>query len=149
VLVLLIVLTATNVITVVALVRVYLRRTEHPSPDPVVAAAIESMRPPPSASSTRRVITVEILNPIELAAGRGRLAGIAGSLAPGIIRRIVYDQALRNMRKHMAEEKVVADIRLHTVQPARPGEARSKKETESPLVDVVEVEPQPADPSAE
>jgi hypothetical protein len=141
-------LIATNVITLALLVRAYLRSIEHPSPDPVVAAAVEAMRPPPSTSSTRRIITVEILNPIELAASRGRLAGVAGSLAPGIIRRIVYDQAVRNMRRQMVHEKVIADVRLHTVQP-RPEGARGRKRAAAPLVDVVEVDAETTDPLLE
>ena len=147
-LVLVVLLIATNLISVGLLVRAYLRSTEQPAPDPVVAAAIEAMRPPPSTSRTRRIITIEILNPIELAASRGRVAGIAGSLAPGIIRRIVYDQAVRNMRKQMARENVVADVRLHTVQPASPDDDR-KRRTEPRLVDVVEIEPEARDPLGE
>src|SRR4051794_2184605 len=89
----------------------------------MVAASIEAMRPPTSTTSTRRIITIEILNPIELAGTRGRLAGIAGSLAPGITRRVVYDQAIKNLRRQLAEERVVADVRVHTVSPARPDAA--------------------------
>jgi len=63
------------------------------------------------------VITIEILNPIELAATRGRLVGMAGSLAPGLTRRIVYDQAVRNKKRQLAEEHVVADVRVHTLRP--------------------------------
>jgi hypothetical protein len=121
VLVLVIVLIATNLITLAVLLRVYLRGTEHPSPDPLVAAAIEALRPPPSASGTRRIITVEILNPIELAASRGRLGGIVGTLAPGIVRRVVYEQAVRDMRRQLVQERVVADVRLHVVQPPAGG----------------------------
>ncbi len=75
--------------------------------------------PPPrqSSSATRRVISVEILNPVELAGTRGRLAGIAGSIAPGLVRRIVYDQTIKTMRRQLAEQGVVADLRLHTVRP--------------------------------
>jgi hypothetical protein len=84
----------------------------------VLAASLDAThRPPPSATSTRRIITVEVLNPIELAGTRGRIAGIAGSFAPGITRRIVYDQVLGRLRKQLADEKVVADVRLHVLRP--------------------------------
>jgi len=140
------VLIGTNLLTLGLLVRWRLRPVDHPAPDPVVAASIEAMRPAASSSSTRRIITIEILNPIELAGTRGRLAGIAGSLAPGITRRIVYDQAIRNLRHQLVQEHVVADVRLHTVNPARPGDRPGDRPDEppargGPVVDVVEVEP--------
>ena len=131
-------LLATNLATLGWLIRHHLRPVEHPTPDEVVAAAVEAMRPVASTTSTRRVITIEILNPIELAGTRGRLAGIAGSLAPGITRRIVYDQAIRNLRRQLVEERVVADVRLHTVTPER----ADRPETRGPIVDVVEVAPE-------
>jgi hypothetical protein len=109
----------------------------------VLAASLDAMRPPTSTSSTRRIITIEILNPIELAGTRGRLMGIAGSLAPGITRRIVYDQAIRNLRHQLVNERVVADVRLHTVSPSE------SKKSSAPVVDVIEVEAEPEGPFAE
>jgi len=144
VLVLVLVLVGTNLLTLGLLVRWRLRPVDHPTPDPVVAASIEAMRPATSTSSTRRIITIEILNPIELAGTRGRLAGIAGSLAPGITRRIVYDQAIRNLRHQLVQERVVADVRLHTVTPADEAARRGA----APVVDVVEVPPEAGDPPA-
>lgn len=139
-LVLVIVLIGTNLATLSALLWLHLRPVAHPQPDPVLAASLDAMRPGASTSSTRRIITIEILNPIELAGTRGRLMGIAGSLAPGITRRIVYDQAIRNLRHQLVNERVVADVRLHTVTP---GDATK------PAVDVVEVEPEAEGPLAE
>ena len=143
-LVLVLVLVGTNLLTLALVVRWRLRPVDHPTPDPVVAASIEAMRPATSTSSTRRIITIEILNPIELAGTRGRLAGIAGSLAPGITRRIVYDQAIRNLRHQLVQERVVADVRLHTVSPAPEGARRGA----APVVDVVEVPPETDEPPA-
>ena len=149
-LVLVVVLVVTNLLTLGGLLLWRkLRPVAHPEPDPLVAAAVENMRPPTSTSSTRRIITIEILNPLELASTRGRLAGIAGSLAPGITRRVVYDQALRNLRRQLVEEKVVADVRLHTVGPRRP-DTESGRRSDAPVVDVVEVDrPAPVDPVPE
>jgi hypothetical protein len=65
------------------------------------------------------VITIEILNPIELAGTRGWWAGIAGSLAPGLTNRVVYDQAINLVRTQLADHDVVADVRLHVFDPAR------------------------------
>jgi hypothetical protein len=118
VIVLVIVLIVTNLVALGVLARFALRPAEHPAPSRSVAEAIDAARRPElSSSATRRVITIEILNPIELAGSRGRIVGIAGSLAPGITRRIVYDQAIKLVRRHLAEQKVVADVRLHTVRP--------------------------------
>ena len=140
-LLLVVILVGTNLLTLALLLRWRLRPVDHPTPDAVVAASIEAMRPAASTSSTRRIITIEILNPIELAATRGRLAGIAGSLAPGITRRIVYDQAIRNLRHQLVQERVVADVRLHTVTPGVPNAGRA------PVVDVVEVPPDTDEPA--
>jgi hypothetical protein len=137
VLLLVLLLLGTNLLTLALLLWWRLRPVDHPAPDPVVAATVNAMRPVVSTSSTRRIITIEILNPIELAGTRGRLAGLAGSLAPGITRRIVYDQAMKNLHRQLIEEQVVADVRLHTVSPARADGARGG----APMVDVVEVEP--------
>ena len=143
-LLLVLVLIGTNLLTLAALLWLRLRPVDHPTPDPTIAASIEAMRPVASTSSTRRIITIEILNPIELAGIRGRLAGIAGSLAPGITRRIVYDQAIRNLRHQLVQERVVADVRLHTVSPSRPD---GKRRDQAPVVDVVEVQPDATEPS--
>jgi hypothetical protein len=118
VLILLIVLIVTNLVTLGVLARLLLRPVEHPSPDETLARSLHRHhRPAVSTSSTRRVITIEILNAIEVAGTRSRWAGIAGALAPGITHRVVYDHAMRIVRKQLASEKVVADVRLHVVRP--------------------------------
>jgi hypothetical protein len=122
VLVLVIVLIVTNLATLGGLVWLHLRPQQHPAPDPMIAASLETMRSPTSTSSLRRIITIEILNPIELAGTRGRVLGAAGSLAPGIARRIVYDQVARTLRTQLGERQVVADVRVHTLQPVRAAE---------------------------
>ncbi len=113
--VLVVLLIVTNLVTVGALAYLALRPDDHPKPDAALARTLDRLPPVASSSATRRVISIEILNPIEVAATRGRLAGIAGSLVPGLIRRIVYDQTIKTMRRDLAEEKVVADVRLHEV----------------------------------
>ena len=116
--VLVLLLVVTNLATVGALVYHLVRPPRQPRPDPLVARVLDGLPPPNvSPSSTRRVISVEILNPIELAAARGRLAGLAGTLAPGLVKRIVYDQTIKIMRGHLVDERVVADLRLHTLRP--------------------------------
>jgi hypothetical protein len=118
VVVLLVLLIVTNLATLGALAWFFLRPTDVPRPDAALAGSLDAApRPAPSSGATRRVITIEILNPIELAGTRGRIAGIAGSLAPRITRRIVYDQAMKLVRRQLAEEHVVADVRLHVLRP--------------------------------
>ena len=116
-LILLLVLIVTNLVTVGMLAWFALRPGEHPSPDEKVARSLDARRPASSSSSIRRVITIEILNPIELAGSRGRWAGLAGSLAPGITNRVVYDQAIKLVRRQLAQHDVVADVRLHVFDP--------------------------------
>jgi hypothetical protein len=118
VLILLLILIVTNLVTLGVLGWYLLRPVEHPRPDETLARSLHRhQRPAVSASNTRRVITIEILNPIEVAGTRSRWAGIAGALAPGITHRVVYDHAMRIVRKQLARERVVADVRLHVVRP--------------------------------
>lgn len=119
-LVLLIVLIVTNLVTLGVLARFLLRPVTHPRPDAIVARGVDLRRSATSTSSVRRVITIEILNPIELAGTRGWWAGIAGSLAPGLTNRVVYDQAIKLVRTQLADHDVVADVRLHVFDPALP-----------------------------
>jgi hypothetical protein len=118
VVILLVVLAVTNVVTVGLFAWFLLRPIEHPRPDEPVARGIERQRPAASTSSVRRVITIEILNPIEVAGSRGWWAGIAGSLAPGLTNRVVYDQAIKLVRGQLSDHAVVADVRLHVYDPA-------------------------------
>jgi hypothetical protein len=126
VLALVIVLVVTNLAALAALAYVAFGPPTQPAPDPAVARVLNAGLPITSTSATRRVISIEILNPLELAAAtRGRLAGIAGSIAPGLIRRVVYDQTVKQLRRQLGEEHVAADVRLHIVRPADP-ESRAR-----------------------
>ena len=130
--VLVIVLIVTNLVTLGVVAYFLFRPAEAPGVDPAAATALDrSPRPPAPLGGTRRLISIEILNPIELAGTRGRIAGIAGSLAPGLTRRIVYDQTLKSLKHELAGQKVVADVRIHTLRPVPPVEAQPPRE---PLV---------------
>jgi hypothetical protein len=140
VVVLVIVLVVTNLVTLGVLAWFLLRPQDHPAPDEKLARALSAAAGPSSSSAgNRRLITIEILNPIELAGTRGRLVGIAGSLAPGITRRLVYDQALKLVRRQLAAERVVADVRLHSFRPEVPV-ARPMHTVASTLVQPAEVD---------
>jgi hypothetical protein len=112
--VLVVVLVVTNLVTLAALgMAVRRRRRDDPSETEVFAAP----RPAGVSGRDRRLITVEILNPIELATARGgRVAGLAGTLAPGLTRRIVYDQTLRILRRELTGKDVLADVRVHILR---------------------------------
>jgi hypothetical protein len=93
-----------------------------------------------SSLGNRRVITIEVLNPIELAGTRGRLVGIAGSLAPGITRRLVYDQVLKTLRRQLADQRVVADVRLHVFRPDEPAGRPPGQTGEATIVEPEQVD---------
>jgi hypothetical protein len=61
----------------------------------------------------QRFLTVEILNPLELARAQHRLGGVAGAVAPSAIRGIVYDQAAKITRSQLAARGVAADVQIH------------------------------------
>ncbi|MCW2779758.1 MAG: hypothetical protein JWR35_207 [Marmoricola sp.] len=61
----------------------------------------------------RRLIVVEILNPLELAANKVRSARLVGGIAPRLVRKIVNEQAVKIVIEKLAEEGVQADVRIH------------------------------------
>ena len=119
-LVLVVVLVVTNLATLGALLYLRLRPHEHAierTVDEALRTAGGQQQP-----RTRQLISIEILNPIELAGARGRVLGIAGSFAPGFTRRLVYDQTAKILRTELAARSVVADVHVHTLRPLPTGE---------------------------
>ena len=110
----------TNVITLIALARSRFVRP-HAQPAPELAASL--VLSPAGPPGTRRIISIEILNPIELAGQRNRVFGIAGSFLPELTRRLVHDQTARRLRTQLVEHHVVADVRVHTIPTSRSGPA--------------------------
>ncbi len=94
-------------------------------------------RPSGLRGRERQLLTVEILDPNEVAASRGRALGLVGALAPGIVRRVVYDRTRRTLIDELFAQGVRADVRLHTLRPAS---------ADQPPSDVVEVVPVDAPP---
>jgi hypothetical protein len=83
-----------------------------------LAAELEAVQdappaPPVPAIPARPIITVEILNPIELAASQVRAASLVGSWKPDTITKIVYNEAAKQMAAQLAEEGVVAEVLIH------------------------------------
>lgn len=58
------------------------------------------------------LITIEILNPFELAMRESKLAGTFGSLAPALVRQEVLRQATQRVRQQLAEQGVEAEVQL-------------------------------------
>jgi len=128
---LVVILVATNLVTLAVLI-LRRRRPEEPGTD---AETFTAPRPAGLAGKTRRLISVEILNPMELVNNRGRVAGLAGSLAPGLARRVVYDQALKTLRRQLENKQVLADVRLHTLRSV-PRTAEAPAEPEPSVINV-------------
>lgn len=67
-------------------------------------------------AGARRLLVVEILNPLELALSRNRAAGVVAAVAPERLRKIVVDQAAKEMVEQMASEGVDAEVRIHAAR---------------------------------
>ena len=118
--VLVVLLVLTNLATLGVVGWLLLRPAPEAEPDALVAAGLDAAPRPASATSKpRRVISIEILNALELAGSRSRVAGIAGSFVPGLTRRLVHEQALKQIRRDIREQGVVADVRLHVIHPVQ------------------------------
>lgn len=61
----------------------------------------------------RRLISIEILNPIELATSRVKMAAILGAMRPSLLNRVVYTQAVKQVSATLEAEGVVAEVRIH------------------------------------
>lgn len=69
--------------------------------------------PPVPNVPSRPIITIEILNPLELASSQVRAAALVGSWRPDMITKIVYDEAVKQIVAQFAEEGVVAEVVIH------------------------------------
>jgi hypothetical protein len=58
------------------------------------------------------LLTIEILNPIELARKESWFAGAFGTLTPALLRRIVYAKTLVIMQEQLLQFDVKADVQL-------------------------------------
>ncbi|MEC9362786.1 MAG: hypothetical protein VYC42_06150 [Pseudomonadota bacterium] len=84
--------------------------------DQTVLARSWNALPPDAATLLNTggaLITIEILNPVELASHESPLAGPLGRVAPGLIRRLVYQRAAEMLRQQLGEHGVQAEVRIH------------------------------------
>ncbi|MEN8719511.1 MAG: hypothetical protein ABF296_04510 [Oceanococcaceae bacterium] len=104
----------------VVLLRSNLRRLKQQAHD---IAPLLALAPPPAADvrgllgeTTPRLISIEIQNPMQLAAQHQAVAGMLGNLAPGLVRREVYRQAAAIIRGELEKWNVAAEVRVHSVR---------------------------------
>lgn len=77
-----------------------------------LAAVPVSEAVPVTVPAGRRLITVEILNPLEVAGRESRAGGLVGTLAPSLVTRIVYDQASQQILDGLSAEGVDAQVQV-------------------------------------
>jgi len=65
------------------------------------------------AAGRRRLLVVDILNPLELAASQVKIAGPAGAIAPALIRKVVYEQAVKITEQELTKHGVQADVSIY------------------------------------
>ncbi|MGQ0620263.1 MAG: hypothetical protein ACT4QA_10130 [Panacagrimonas sp.] len=58
------------------------------------------------------VIVISILNPMELAAQKHWVAGTLGRISPALVRKIVYQEALKIVSQELPKYGVVAEVRV-------------------------------------
>ena len=111
------------VVDVAVLAVVLVRGRLRPPPPPEHGEVFVAPRPTGLRGRDRRLLTIEIIDPSEVAATRGRALGLVGSLAPNLVRRVVYDQTRKIVLRELAAQGVRADVRLHTLRAATAAEA--------------------------
>lgn len=78
-----------------------------------VGARLGSLSPVRSDPTGKpMLITIEILNPVELARKESWFAGAFGTLTPTLLRRIVYAKTLIIMQEQLLQFDVKADVQL-------------------------------------
>ena len=74
--------------------------------------ALQSVDSAAFVAPRERLITIEILNPAELAATHSRYSGLAGAVAPNLLRKIVYEKAAEIMREQFKAQGVEAEVKV-------------------------------------
>ena len=64
-------------------------------------------------SGERPLIVMDILNPMQVAAKQSWFADRFGAMAPALIRRIVYQEAVKRSYEELARHGVEAQVKLH------------------------------------
>ena len=61
------------------------------------------------------LLSIEILNPLELASRESRMAGVLGQVTPTLLRKLVYERVREQLLQDLPQHGVEAEIRLHGV----------------------------------
>lgn len=78
-----------------------------------LSARVGSLPPAKGDSAGKpMLLTIEILNPIELARKESWFAGAFGTVTPALLRRIVYAKTLVIMQEQLLQFDVKADVQL-------------------------------------
>lgn len=65
------------------------------------------------AQAQTMLLTVEVLNPLELARAHSRVGSSLAGVAPGLVRKRVYQTVANELREELAERGVQANIEIH------------------------------------
>lgn len=65
------------------------------------------------STSQTELISIQLLNPMELAMQQSKLASALGSLSPSLLRRIVHNEAIKITRRELERHGAKAQVRLH------------------------------------
>ncbi|HSV40677.1 MAG TPA: hypothetical protein VLI04_18080 [Nocardioidaceae bacterium] len=106
---------------VVLLLQIRSLRARAVALDAKVAALVPAPPLPPELAATfgsgqRRLLAVEILNPIELATAKSSAAKLLGAVRPALLTKVVYDQAAKQVVDQLESEGVLADVRVHAAR---------------------------------
>lgn len=80
-----------------------------------VAAADDEVRQA-IASREGMCLIVEVADPLAVAAAHSRLAGPASGVAPGLVRRRVYEQLRRELDEQLRDRGIDARVEIHRGQ---------------------------------
>lgn len=65
------------------------------------------------ANAERSLLTVEVLNPLELARENSRIGAKLAGVAPGLVRRRVYQQVASELAQELESRGVQANVEVH------------------------------------
>jgi hypothetical protein len=78
-----------------------------------LAALLDQQRPALPALPNTPVVSIELLNALELATRESKAAPLLGKVAPSLLQKIVYQQFVKQLREQLIEQGVIAEVRLH------------------------------------
>jgi hypothetical protein len=68
-----------------------------------------------ASSGKKRLITVELLNPMQLAAKESWFARQFGTLTPALVHKLVYAQARDRVEQQMPNFGATAEVKVHVI----------------------------------